>query len=445
MGDITTSGMDRDTDYTLSSDTAVPEGSGGDIMSILADANRPIRPNMNTLIQTGFAGDYTTAQFVDIADIATSNMERDYDIPTGEHGAWGAMMNYAAEHLEATIQWSFDNFTTVMSSHAVTRIEYICSSGVPAPVTLGATDANAGTTGRGQYDLRVTPTSGIITEEDNLLGLEGYGWDNIDQMYGRLKGTINDCFGNPVCGEYIEIDTTGDILITNAVGIALYEVPAQTLDVTSLRGSSSKTAVITALAETELSFTFTGFVVTILNGYNIPISGTPVLIEEVGGDERFIVSTNGEGVAQFPMLQLNTNYKITVLHYYRSQISGAEGMPMYFLLSEDSIGDWTPPDGYPSTVGNVIIFVYDYDSRRAINRLRLKAYDDDLTWTIESHVGRGSIILPADDTTPLTFTLEIIANSDRRYKGLKESITLAEGETQVIEAYLHKREARSTY
>jgi len=445
MSDITTSGMDNDVDYYTSEISSVAESGISDTMSVLLDANRPIRPNLLSLIQPGIDTDYTEAQFSAIHDIITTDMNADFDLPTGTHGAWGAAMNYASEHLEATAQWSFDDFSTLMSSHAITDIEYIISSGIPSTVPLGANDDDAGTPGRGEYDIRVTPTVGITTELDNLLGLEGHGWDNIDQIYGRLKATVNDCFGNPLIGEYVSVDTTGDVLITNAVGIVTFEVPAQTLDITSLRGSSTKTAVITGLEETELSFSYTGFVVTVLNGYNIPVSGTSVLIEEVDGDEQFILSTNGEGVTSFNNLQLNTNYKITVLNYYRSCISGAEGMPMYFLLSENNLDEWTPPDGYPTTVGNVVIYVSDYDTRRAIDGLKLKAYDDDLIWSFESHIGRGAVILPASDETPLTFTLEIIGASDRRYKGLKETITLEESENRVIEKYLHRREARSTY
>lgn len=446
MGDIVTTNMDVDTDYATSAVSDAALSGVSDMMDILLDANRPIRPNLGTLIQPGLYADYTEAQFSAIHDVITSGMDVSYELPPGAHGAWGAVQNYAGEALEGTIQWSFDNFTTVMKSYGITEIEYIIGSGVPAPVPLGVNDSQAGVGTRGQYDIKFIPSRGITYEENNLLGLEGHGWDEVDQQYGKLKVTVYDCFGNPVYGDNVIIDTTGDVLITNAVGIAIYEVPAQTLDVTGLRGSKSKTAIIDALAQTDLTFSYTGFVVMVLDGYNFPVIGTVVNVEEVdGGDEVYNVAVDSDGVANFPWLKLSTNYKITVLHYYRTEASGDEGIPMYFTFSEATLPDWTPPGGYPATIGYFIVYVKDAITARAVENLRLQVTDGMLTWQFISHLGRGAIIVPASNAAPIPMTVEIITGADRRYKGFKEEYTLTESEVKVYDVELQRREVSGTH
>jgi len=445
MSDITTTGMDVDEDYSTSAVSSTAESGDSDTMSILLNANRPIRPNMSTLIQPNFANDYTTVQFSAIHDIITSGMDVDYDLPAGAHGAWGALQRYDSSVLQSNVQWSFDQFASVISSKAITDVEYIVGSGIPAEVPLGANDTEAGGTGRDKYDLKVLPVIGKVYEVDGLTGLEGYGWDQINRQYGRLKVTVKDVFGAAMSGQGVLIVQEDAYILTGSVGTVIYDIPAQTVDVTSLRGSLTKTAVIQNLAQTSLEFSYAGFVITVLNGGNIPVVGTPVLIQEAGDGETITQSTVSGGEAIFNNIKYSKTYRITVLNYYRDQASGGEGLPIYLLFSPDTILDWNPPEGYPSTIGNVVFYVWDYHTNKPIDGLSIKAYDENLDWYIETDSGVGAVVLPASNTSPLSFTVEVAGIVDKRYSLFKELITLEEDEIRIIDRYLHRKVQESQY
>ena len=446
MSDITTTNMDVDVDYSTSVPSATAEaGAGGDTISILSDANRPIRPHLDTLVQTGFANDYTTAQFSQIHDITTSDMDVDYDLPAGAHGAWGALQRYDGEALQGHIQWSFDQFASVISSHPITEVEYIVGSGIPAAVPLGANDSEAGGTGRDKYDIKLLPVIGKVYEQDNLTGLEGYGWDQINRQYGRLKVIVNDVFGAAMSGQGVLIIQEDAYILTGSEGTVVYDLPAQTVDVTSLRGSLTKTAKISALTQTSLEFSYAGFIISVLNGGNLPVIGTPVLIQEAGDGEKITKSTDSGGNATFNNVKISTTYRITVLHYYRDQASGGEELPIYLYFSPDTILDWNPPAGYPATIGNVVFYMWDYHTKKPIDGLAIKAYDANLDWYIETHSGVGAIVLPASNTSPLSFTVEVAGIVDKRYSPFKELITLEEDEIRTINRYLHRKVQEAQY
>lgn len=445
MSDIQTTNMDVDADFSATSPSSIAESGTSDTMSLFLDASRPIRPNLSTLIQSGLANDYTTAQFSQIHDIIATGMDVDYDLPAGAHGVWGALQRYDGTVLQSTVQWSFDQFASVTSSHSITDVEYITGSGIPAAVVVGANDAEAGGTGRDKYDFKLLPVVGQVYEQDGLTGLEGYGWDQISRQYGRLKVTVNDVFGDPMSGQGVLIVQEDAYILTGSQGTVIYDIPAQTVDVTSLRASKTKTAVIAPLAQTTLEFSYAGFVVNVLNGGNLPVIGTPVLIQEADDGEEITQSTDSSGEAIFNNVKISKSYRITVLNYYRDQISGGEGLPIYFYFSPDTILDWNPPAGYPTTIGNVVIYVWDYHTKKPIDGLAIKAYDANLDWFIETVSGVGAIVLPASDASPLAFTLEVNSVVDKRYSKFKESITLAEDEIRTLERYLHRKAQVSQY
>ena len=448
MGDIITTDMDVDVDYSTSEPSAAAESGDSDTMDMVNIVNRPLRENLSTLITPAFANDYTEAQFVEIPQIMTSNMDVEANLPAGASGAWGALQKYDGSMLNATIQWSFDQFASALKSESVTNVEYISGSGIPGYVTKGDNDPGAGGTGRDKQDYKIIPVIGRSQEDLNLddmtywkAGPPYYGWNEINYQFGRLTVTVYDCFGNLAPGEGVYIVQTDEMLLTNDVGQLTYNCYAQTLDVKSLRGSKTKTAKITALNETTLNFSYAGFNMTVINGGDIPVINTPVLVEEVDDTEQLERYTSGEGKCEFPNLKINTKYKITVLNYYREQISGGEGLPIYITFSPYNITDWNSPAGYPSTIGNVVIYVYDSLTQRTVDGLKMKAYDATLSFCAETESGRGAFVLPASDASPLTFTLEIIGAADRRYVPFKDEITLTEDETRTLTKYLTRRAA----
>ena len=446
MSDITTTNMDVDVDYSTSVPDATAEaGAGGDTISILSEANRPIRPNLDKLIQPGLTNDYTIVQFSLIHDITTRGMDVDYDLPVGAHGAWGALQRYDSSALQGNIQWSLDQFASVISSKPITEVEYIVGSGIPAAVPLGTNDPEAGGTGRDKYDIKVLPVIGKFYEVDGLTGLEGYGWDQINRQYGRLKVIVNDVFGAAMSGQGVLIIQEDAYILTGSEGNVAYDIPAQTVDVTSLRGSLTKTAVIAALAQTVLEFSYAGLVITVLNGGNLPVIGTPILIQEADDGENTTQNTDMGGEAIFNNVKISKTYRITVLNYYRDQATGGEGLPIYLTFSPDTILDWNPPAGYPSTIGNVVFYVWDYHTKKPIDGLSIKAYDENLDWYIETGSGVGAVVLPASNTSPLSFTVEVAGIVDKRYSPFKELITLEEDEIRIIDRYLHRKAQESQY
>lgn len=145
--------MDVDTDITtIAPSTGLLIGAVGSVMSILL--TRPIRNRLSDLIEPGLVADSTIAQFTDIADIVTTNMDVDSDLPAGASGAWGALQTRSGVLLNGTIHWSFDQFAAELKTQPDTEIEYISGSGIPKYVTRGENDSDAGVAGRDAEDFQ---------------------------------------------------------------------------------------------------------------------------------------------------------------------------------------------------------------------------------------------------------------------------------------------------
>lgn len=168
MPDIITTNMDVDIDHSASTpDTEVYTGKGDGVMDVLK--TRPIRNSLPTLLYPGFVADYTVAQFVEIADIKTTNMDIDFDLPAGASGAWGALEIKTGEIAPGTIHWSFDQFATKLKSKAINKIEYISGSGLPPYVVLSANDPGAGGAGRDKEDFRFYDLEGDLRVDELAL------------------------------------------------------------------------------------------------------------------------------------------------------------------------------------------------------------------------------------------------------------------------------------
>lgn len=441
MSDITTTNMDVDVDYSTSTPSAEAESGVSDTMDILLDANRPIRPNLASLIQPGLVAEYTTAQFSHIHDIIATGMDVDYDLPAGASGAWGALQKYDGSALEGNIVWSFDQFATALRSVSVDIVEYIVGSGIPGYVAKGDNDPGAGDTGRDKQDFKFCPVVGLEKTILNLDDLKGYGWNEINFQFGRLAVTVKDCFGDPKQGVYVLVEQTGDMFLTDITGKVNIEMDAGSYDITSLRGSLTKHADIVLLAEKTLDFSFAGFHITAIGGDNLPLIGTLALIEEVGDEETYTRYTDIDGIVKFPDLKIATKYKITVANYWREQISGGEEVPIYISFTPQLVG-WNPPPGYPSQKGSIVIYVRDGDTGKPVEGLKMHVYDDTLEFFADTGIeGRTGFIIPA-----LTdFTLEIIELVDKRYLPYKEEIHLASDELKTFIKELKRRIAIGQY
>jgi hypothetical protein len=162
MSDIITSGMDVDTDLAMSiPNNLVPAGTGG---GLLAKLHHPLRPNLADFIEPGIGNDYTTVQFTDIADIITTGMDVDTDLPAGASGGWGCAMDRGGMFIPgSSLKWSFDQFGSVLKTENITQIEFISGSGIPSYVVSGANDPNSGSSGRDAEDVR------LLDAADNVL------------------------------------------------------------------------------------------------------------------------------------------------------------------------------------------------------------------------------------------------------------------------------------
>lgn len=162
MSDIITTNMDVDTDIATSvPGSSIPAGTGG---GLLAKLHHPIRPNLANFIEPGIDNDYTTAQFTNIADIITTNMDVDTDLPAGASGGWGCAMDRGGVFIPgSSLKWSFDQFGSILKTENITEIEFISGSGIPSYVVLGADDPNAGDSGRDAEDVR------LLDATDNVL------------------------------------------------------------------------------------------------------------------------------------------------------------------------------------------------------------------------------------------------------------------------------------
>lgn len=159
---IFTHNMDVNLEVSPSTpDNEVLIGVGGGLMSKL---HHPIRPNLPNLIKPNIDHDYTTAQFTNIADIITTGMDVDTDLPAGASGGWGCAMDRGGVFIPgSSLKWSFDQFGSVLKTENITEIEYISASGIPSYVVLGADDPNAGDSGRDAEDVR------LLDSADNVL------------------------------------------------------------------------------------------------------------------------------------------------------------------------------------------------------------------------------------------------------------------------------------
>lgn len=435
MSDIITTNMDVDVDYSTSTPSVEAEAGLSDPMDIFLPVNRPIRPHLSDLLVPGFANDYTEAQFSTIPQLLTSGMDVSYELPTGASGAWGAIQKYDATALKGSVQWSIDQFDSVISSKSLDTVEYKVGSGIPPYPVLGDNDPNAGGTGRDKEDFKFLPVLGLPYTNLNLTAQ----WTEINPQFGRLSVTVTDCFGDPAQAVGVLLVEPNLMYSTNETGKVTIEMVAQALHVTSLRGSKTKYVIITAFTDTPLSFAFAGFHVTVTNGEDMPIVNTPVKVEEVGDDEEYNRATNGEGKVKFGHLKISTKYKITVLHWWREEWSGGEGIPIYLSFTP-ALEGWEPPPGYPPGAGNIIVYVTDALTHKPVDGLTLRAYDDALTFIVEtSSDGRGTIVLPADGAT--AFWFEVFGLVDRRYIPFKEEITLDADEIRTIQKYLTRRSA----
>lgn len=453
MGDIVTSNMDVDKDLSTTEPAASAEsGVGGDVMDEVNIANRPLRRYLNTLIRPGFTNDYTEAQFTDIPGIITTGMHVEMNLPCGASGAWGSLQQYDLKPLNATIQWSFDSFKTVMKSQAITSVEYISGSGVPGYVLKGDNDPDAGDTDRAKQDFKVLPIKGYEQENIDLLddsywkpGPPYYGWNEINYQFGRLTISVANCLGTPVSGAYVTIKRAGypdRIYLTGADGKVTIDSDEASVEVVSLRGSKSHAAQIKKFEESLLSFTFTGFHITAICAGGIPLVGSLVIIKEIGGtEEEFRKFTNTDGIAFFPDLKINTPYRITVANYYRDQTSGGEGLPIYITF-EPSLAGWEPPPGYPPERGFVVIYVKDKLTKRYIEGLKMHITDGEQEWFGETgEEGTTGFTVPASTE----FIFEILTSADRRYLPFKERINLNDNQTLTFIKELTRRTARGQY
>lgn len=167
--------MDVDVDYSTSSvSDDIITGPVGGVMDILK--TRPIRNRLDELVYPGLLADNTKAQFVEIPDIISTNMDVDFDLPCGASGAWGALQ-LKGNIIPGTIHWSFDDFASELKTESTTEVEYISGSGIPPYVVLGADDAEAGTLNRDKEDFKFYTYDSKLRIEELALPLQ---WNEIN-------------------------------------------------------------------------------------------------------------------------------------------------------------------------------------------------------------------------------------------------------------------------
>jgi len=378
---------------------------------VMSVYDRPIRPKLSKLLKPGFNEDRSSYNITEISQVIVGQADLDFELPNGVFGIWGALQQYDKSGMSAYIAFSYDDFQTI-SGYAKGEVEYKASSGVPPEVPYGTDDPKAGT--RTAYSYRIEPSQGYTMEGTVDVSLGRF--QEVNLQYGRIRARVLNAYGEPIPGEKVQLVQTGDFFTTDSWGYVYLDLPEQTWDVSALRGDITKTVSVKKFELVDVEFQYAGVSGTATDVNGLPIPGTVITIEEVGGEEKITVLSDGFGNFEYPMLKPTKKYKITILNYWKEYQMLGEGYVANVLFKQAE--GWDSPSGYPTTPQNATIIVVDEEGN-PLYGIPVIIYDDVLKFSVKTNLsGNAVLVVPA-------MKWKLLIDGKDRYNSVEKEIDLS--------------------